>query len=198
MSFINLNIEKAQLLIEEFDLNKCVIIPSLIDEIVLKKVIPDSENIDFRDKLESDNDGKFGKILAIPYNETALKKFNFIFNSMELFRYLELISGCAKIDNFTGRIHKSESSCGHYIDWHGDNSDNRMIAMTICLSTTKYKGGHFQLRYKNDTTNLLDIGQLNFGDAILFKISPDLEHRLTEVTEGERLVGVGWFRQKNE
>ena len=119
-----------------------------------------------------------------------------IFNDKNLFNFLQTITNCKKINNFNGRIHRSVGLQEHEIDWHGDNVDNRLLAMTISLGIDKYIGGSLQIREKVLKNILGEFYQLNAGDAIIFQISPDLEHRLTKVELGTRTVGVGWFRSK--
>jgi hypothetical protein len=181
---------------EEFEKSKCIYLPNLIEENSLRRLLEKIEKITFETKLEADGQYKFGKILFIPQEEPIIFIFNMIFNDQELFDFLQTITKSKKINNFNGRIHRSVGLQDHEIDWHGDNADNRLLAMTISLGIDQYTGGFLQIREKVSKNILDEFGQLNAGDAIIFQISPDLEHRLTKVESGTRTVGVGWFRSK--
>jgi hypothetical protein len=179
---------------EDFKKYKCIFLPELLEKHTLGRLIEKIEKINFESKLENDEQGKFGKIKFIPQNEAVIFLFNMIFNETVFFEFIQKITENKKIDNFKGRIHRSVGLQNHEIDWHGDNSDNRLLAMTISLGKDTYTGGFLQIREKVSKKKLSEFGQLNAGDAVIFQISPDLEHRLTKVETGSRTVGVGWFR----
>ena len=181
---------------EDYEKSKCIYLPKLIEEKPLRRLLEKIENITFEIKFETADQEKFGKILFVPQDEPVIFIFNMIFNDKNLFNFLQTITNCKKINNFNGRIHRSVGLQEHEIDWHGDNVDNRLLAMTISLGIDKYIGGSLQIREKVLKNILGEFYQLNAGDAIIFQISPDLEHRLTKVELGTRTVGVGWFRSK--
>ncbi len=82
---------------------------------------------------------------------------------------------------------------GHY-DYHNDlpimnrklRSDYVMI--TAINSPDEYDGGNLQVRYGSETYSY----ELNKGECILF--DPNLWHRVTPVTKGERRVCVTWLQ----
>jgi hypothetical protein len=193
IDFKNFDIKKLQ---EDFEKLKCIYLPNFIEENPLRRLVEKIGKITFETKLEAEGLDKFGKILFAPQDEPVIFIFNMIFNDLELFDFLETITKCEKINNFIGRIHRSVGLQDHEIDWHGDNSDKRLLAMTISLGNDKYSGGSLQIREKVSKNILDEFGQLNAGDAVIFQISPDLQHRLTKVESGTRTVGVGWFRSK--
>ena len=113
-------------------------------------------------------------ILGVKLQKYLLFIYHFMMNDPELFEKLQEITGCGTIGNFFGRIHRSKGGEGHEIKWHGDNIDTRMIGMTMNLGTTKYGGGKFQLRKKGAENVLREFGQIDAGDAFIFRISPEL------------------------
>jgi hypothetical protein len=179
----------------EYANTNCVFLPGLLKKNVLDNLINKIGNIEFETKYETDDENKFGKVLFIPLNATILFTFQMIFNNKELFALLEKITGCQQIGNFVGRIHRSEEGGGHEIKWHGDNADSRLLAMTLNLGTDRYTGAEFQLRETATEKMLREFGQTEAGDAFIFKIAPELQHRLAPLKTGKRTVGVGWFRQ---
>src|SRR5690606_17972260 len=115
---------------------------------------------EFLTRLEVDEKtGVFGKVLYIPFESVMPFTLNFLMNDRVLFSKLIEITGCAPIGNFNGRIHRSEGGEQHEIEWHGDNSDNRLLAITINLGVDRYTGAKFQIRKKNSDTVLREFGQ---------------------------------------
>ncbi|MBI3589988.1 MAG: 2OG-Fe(II) oxygenase [Candidatus Melainabacteria bacterium] len=121
----------------------------------------------------------------------------FFVNDKKLFQVIEKVTGCCKIGSFTGRICRMSPGTGHRDAWHNDLVDNRMIAMSINLSTKAYEGGILQLKDINIGKVVKEVANTGFGDAVIFRISPKLVHRLTEVTgKASRTFFAGWFRSK--
>lgn len=180
----------------EFTNTGCVFLPGLLEHKVLQNFINKLSKTPFETKYETEQAGKFGKVLYVPPQSPVMYAFHMLFNNAELFTAIEAVTGCGQIGNFAGRIHRSEEAENHKIDWHGDNADNRLLAMTLSLGEERYTGGRFEMRKKGSSQLLREFGQLEAGDAIIFKIAPDLEHRLTELETGRRTVGVGWFRSE--
>lgn len=182
---------------DEFADKHCLLLPKFIEPSLLSYLIQNLSSVHFDTKLEMNNDDEFGKVLFVPLNEPILFVFNLLLNNQKLFNVIEQITKCEKIGNFFGRIHCSEANSNQQISWHGDNADNRLLGITVNLSTEKYKGGFFQLREKVSEKHLCEIGQTQAGDAFIFRIAPNLQHCLTVVESGgRRTVGVGWFRSK--
>lgn len=180
----------------EFEETKCIFLPNFIELRTLEILLSKIEKTGFQTKFESDNEEKFGKVFFIPQESPLIFTFNMLFTAPPLYTFLEKITGCPPIHNFIGRLHRSEGGEEHFIDWHGDNTDNRLLAMTLSLGRERYQGGLFQMREKDSGKILREFGQIETGDAFIFQIAPELEHRLTVVSEGRRTVGVGWFRGK--
>lgn len=179
----------------EYASTNCVFLPGLLKKHALDNLINKISNIEFETKYETDEKNKFGKVLFVPLNAPILFTFQMMFNNKELFALLEKITGCPTIGNFVGRIHRSEEGGEHEIKWHGDNADSRLLAITLNLGTDRYTGAHFQLREVASQKMLREFGQIEAGDAFIFKIDPELQHRLAPLETGKRTVGVGWFRQ---
>ncbi len=181
---------------DEFTATNCIFVPGFLSGSVLDNILKKLRDTTFETKFETESSQKFGKVLFVPLQNPVIFTFHLLLNNRDLFSVLEEITGCAEIGNFMGRIHRSLGGEDHAIDWHADTSDNRLLAMTLCLGTDQYTGGKLQLREADSEHIIREFGQLNAGDAILFKISPGLKHRLTIVETGCRTVGVGWFRSE--
>ena len=130
-------------------------------------------------------------------NKSIDSLLRFLINDQNLFQLVQMITGCSKIESFTGAVLRMTTDHGNYDSWHNDMADNHMIAISINLSTEIYGGGILEVRNCNSGEILHKIKNTGFGDCILFRVSPNLEHRVTNV-EGlvNRTVFAGWFRSK--
>jgi hypothetical protein len=180
----------------EYSRTHCVFLPGLIRKPALETLLGKLERTEFKSKFEFEEEHKFGKVLCVPFNDPLTLTVHLLFNDQKFFGLLERISGCSTIGNFIGRIHRSEEGKDHEIDWHGDNADQRLLAMTVGLGTDRYTGAQFELREKHSGRILRRIDRVGAGDAFIFGISPELQHRLTMLETGRRTVGVGWFRSQ--
>lgn len=179
----------------EFAESSLVFLPQFLEPSILNRLMERLTTTDFVTKYEMSGREDFGKTMFVPETEPVLFTFHLLLNNPQLFGIVEEITNCGAIGNFSGRMHRSQAGGNHSIDWHGDNADYRMIGLTVDLSREKYTGGKFQLRETATGKILREIGDTRAGDAFLFRISPDLQHRLTTlVSGGDRSVGVGWFR----
>jgi hypothetical protein len=126
---------------------------------------------------------------------TNLGLLLFVMNSQKLFDAVELITGCGKIGCFNGRVYRFESDANHHDSWHDDKADERrLVGISINLSEKIYSGGKFQIRDKQSRKLLHNVGNTGCGDAVIFRLSKQLEHRVTPVRTATRTVLVGWFQ----
>ena len=118
----------------------------------------------------------------------------FLLNDRRLFGGIEAITGCAPIQSFVPNVYQIVPGAGHYDDWHTDDDGTRMVALSVNMGRTPYTGGVLQVRRRRDQVPLHQIHNAGFGDALLLRIAPDLEHSLTPVTgDAPRIVLAGWF-----
>lgn len=186
------DIEKLR---SEFASQSCVLLPQLIEPSLLEHLRRQVATARLVTKFEGDDNERFGKVLFVPQTEPALFVFKLLMNNRRLFQAIEEITQCLPIGNFFGRLHSSVPGGNHHIAWHGDNADHRLLGLTVDLSTADYEGGVFQLRQKTSEAIICEVPRRQSGDAFVFRISPDLQHRLTVIESGgPRTVGVGWFR----
>src|SRR5882724_2697387 len=188
----NLEIEALR---REFQRRKCVRLPNLIEDSLLTEFVEKLKNTDFHPKTEGGPGDEFGQVLFVPDTQPALFLFQLLMNNPDLFQIIQQITGCPANGNFFGRIHRSSPGPEHKIEWHGDNSDHRLVGLSVNLSDDTFSGGSFQIREKKSEMILNEITNTQVGDAFIFGIDPELQHRLLSVSGGgNRTVGVGWFR----
>jgi hypothetical protein len=120
--------------------------------------------------------------------------FTIALNDPDLFGIVSAITDAKPIRCFTGRVYRRANDGGHYYPWHDDVSHGRLVGLSINLSAAPYTGGVLQLREAGSGRPIGEAANTGQGDAMLFRISPDLEHQVTPVTsQAPRLVLAGWF-----
>jgi hypothetical protein len=77
--------------------------------------------------------------------------------------------------------------------------DGRVVAVSINLSTGVYGGGVLRIRKVGSQQILSEAHNTGFGDALIFRVDPSLEHRITPV-EGDvpKTAMAGWFKTQPE
>lgn len=115
-------------------------------------------------------------------------------NDRRVFQAIEDITGCRGVVRFSGFIYRLAPGLGHHHNWHNDLKSQRVVAMSINLEDEPYTGGILQIRERETEAILEEVENTGPGDAILFRISPALQHRAIAVTSGVKTAFAGWFR----
>ncbi|HKR64114.1 MAG TPA: 2OG-Fe(II) oxygenase [Thermoanaerobaculia bacterium] len=127
----------------------------------------------------------------------ALDLLLFAMHSPALFAFIRSITSCESIGGFTGRIYRFDPHTPHHDSWHDDTAGgtgDRLIGFSLNLGSA-YRGGVFQLRRKEAPEEIVEIANTGEGDAFLFRIARELEHRVTPVIgEHAKTAFAGWFR----
>lgn len=119
----------------------------------------------------------------------------FLWNAPALSAAIDRIAGCGPIGCFEGRVYRMLPSHGHYDSWHSDVGEDRVVAMSVNLSTDCYEGGVTEFRLADESQPFHRLANTGFGDAIIFRIDPSLRHQVTEVTgQAAKTAYAGWFR----
>jgi hypothetical protein len=119
----------------------------------------------------------------------------FLLNDPALFAFVAEVCGTGPIGGFIGQIRRVEPGKGT-IGWHDDmhSSQRRLAAFTLNLSAGAYEGGTLQIARRGEPGILREEINAVPGDALLFRIAPDLVHRNTPVTGPEpKIMFSGWF-----
>jgi hypothetical protein len=126
----------------------------------------------------------------------VLEGLHLAVNDAPFLSIIETLTGCRPLRVFAGRVYRMTASAGHTTAWHDDVlSPNRRVGLSVNLSAHPYGGGVFQLRRTADERLLGEVHNLGLGDAVLFRLSPQLQHRVTDVTgEHAKTAFAGWFR----
>ena len=122
---------------------------------------------------------------------------DFLSNDAKLFQIVQHITGCTAIGCFEGRVYRMIPGHGHYDSWHNDMVEQRMVAMSINLSTEVYSGGVLQICEWPSRRILHEVANIGFGDSIIFRLSHHLKHRVTEVAGTvPKTAFAGWFKSQ--
>ena len=177
----------------EFQQKHCALLPKLLEPPLLDFLFERLERGLWRENVHED----IGVELVL--EDTAARGLlHFVANAPAFLKIVEQITGCHWLTQFSGRVYRFVPNCGHYDSWHNDNGDGRLIAMSLNLSPLGYEGGIFQLREWSSKRILAEIANTGWGDATLFRISGQIEHRVTEVKGTKpKTAFAGWFKSGN-
>ena len=124
----------------------------------------------------------------------TLALLHFVANTPPFLGLVREFTGCDSITRFEGRVYRMMPGSDHYDSWHHDAIAHRVVGMSLNLGPTPYTGGTFQLRKEGEHAVRQELPNTVPGDAILFRISPALEHRVTPVLGTEpKTAFAGWF-----
>lgn len=176
---------------DRFATEHCVVLENLLERPLLEKIQREIERAQWNIAAFDD----FGTELTL-HDSTAVNLLKFLLNGPEFLRLVRVITGCAQISDLTCRVYRLCAGSRHQLSWHTDASDpQRQVGFSLNLSTDVFHGGAFELRDRHTSGHLARVNNTGFGDALLFRISRDLQHRVAEV-EGTvaKTACAGWFR----
>ena len=107
---------------------------------------------------------------------------NFLMNNETLSNTVQRVTGCSQFGMYLGRIYRIVPTTiitilGTMI-WFLTES----LAMSINLTPEPYTGGTVQFRETQSGRIVNEVHNVGLGDAMIFRIAPFLEHRVTPVT----------------
>jgi hypothetical protein len=124
----------------------------------------------------------------------AFNLLHLVTNAPDFLGLIRDVTGCDEITRFEGRTYRMVPGKDHYDSWHSDAMGGRMVGMSLNLGVRPCVGGAFQLRESEGTKVLREIRNPVPGDAVLFRISQDLVHRVERLEGTEpRTAFAGWF-----
>jgi hypothetical protein len=123
-----------------------------------------------------------------------VSRMRFMLNDPSLYGAIQTVTGIQPLARFQGRIYRKLAAPEHFARWHDDlQGPLRLVGMSVNLSHEPYEGGVTEIRYKGSTDLIASVHNNGPGDALIFRIDPALEHRVTGVTGGVKTAVVGWF-----
>jgi hypothetical protein len=174
---------------ERYDRDNYVILPQLYEPALLEEIM---RRVDSAPFLHKDHDGVGNELCMDDSVTEAMMRF--FPNNPTFLRLLERITGEPRLGEFVGRVYRMTSSDGHYDGWHDDCCHQRVVTMSVNLSRQVYGGGALLMKRRDSDEIIQEIYNTGFGDALLFRISKQLKHRVQEV-KGEipKTAFAGWF-----
>jgi len=173
----------------EFERRHCVLLRQLVEPALLSTLQRAIAAASFFEKTNVN----IGDELRVRPGAVA-SAFEFVTNDPALFAFVRRISGCPPIGSYRGRVYTLLPRPGHMSDWHNDLLPHRMLTMSVNLGTEKYEGGVLQIRSRGTGAILTEVANTGPGDATIFRIADDLQHRVTPLTGTvARTAYAGWF-----
>lgn len=185
---------------EEFDRRHSLVLPAFLAPDVLKIIQVKLKDATFftAEHRETNTERLRAGELRMTPNST-LGALTLLCNDPVLIEYMQQISGFGRIADFVGRIYRFLPGSTHFWPWHDDDFEHRVIALSVNLSTGKYDGGRTQIRERGTKRIVGDLANTGYGDALMFRIAPYLQHRVAGVVGTvPKTTFAGWFRSQSE
>lgn len=174
---------------DEFRVHHSVRLPALLNATLIASVLEGTKRGTW---IGREHDG-IGREVILD-DARALDVLHFVANTPRLLALVKEITGCDTITTFEGRVYRMVPGADHFDSWHDDVGAHRLVGMSLNLGPDPYEGGTFQLRTDGEHAAPRELPNTVPGDAILFRISPELSHRVTPVVGSEpRTAFAGWF-----
>ena len=117
-----------------------------------------------------------------------------LINDPHLFEHVRRITGCKRIGRFDGDLYRMMPGPEHEESWHGEIFGHHMVEMSVDLSARPYSGGVLEIRDRYSQEVLHSEAEIEPGDAVLIRLAPFLQHRVTAVKgDSARTVYRGRF-----
>jgi hypothetical protein len=179
---------------ERYERDHYVILPQLYEPRLLEEIMLRVDAAPFQTKEHED----IARELCMDDKVTAAM-MEFFPNNPTFLRLVERITGQSRIGEFTGRVYRMTSSDRHFDHWHDDCTDSRVATMSVNLSRQVFGGGALQIRRHGTKELLQEVHNTGFGDALLFRVSRDLDHQVLNVTgDIPKTAFAGWFLDRED
>ena len=180
----------------EFAQRRCLVFKDFLHPKVLERVQKLIGKLEYYTRVDHDTEGKvFARELTLNERHPLASFMFMLLNHQELFDAIQRITGEERpIRYFRSRVYEFRSNPGHYDAWHDDNEKDQTIGLSVNLSPDPVDGGEFEIRDANELNVLKRVSGSRFGDAHIFQIGPEYQHRVLPVTgKNGRRNCAGWF-----
>jgi hypothetical protein len=174
----------------EFRERDCAVIRGFLEPAFLDELLPAIEQSGFRPRAHGHIGTEDSMEVGGPVASLLLAA-----NDPRLFEFVMDVTACGAIGCFDGRVYRLDPAQGHGDSWHSDVGDNRLVAMSVNLTTERYEGGELQIRDASSGEVTAEVGRTAAGDAVIFRIAERLRHRVSAVRgDVPRIAFAGWFK----
>jgi 2OG-Fe(II) oxygenase superfamily len=185
---------KLDTLRDRFATHHCVVLENLLEPVLLERI---QRHIDRAQWNRSAFDDGFSGTEFTLDEPVTCNLLGLLLNNENFLKAIRVITGCTQISDFSGRVYRMAAGPQHHLSWHNDIDikEKRQVGFSMNLSADVFRGGTFELRNRSTRTPLAQVNNTGFGDALLFRISADLQHRVTQVVgKVPKTACAGWFR----
>jgi hypothetical protein len=165
-------------------------LPQLLDPDLLESVLGRVAAATFRPRHHVNVDPPSVDLCMVPDAGSALLEL--VMNDPRLLELVRRVSDRPDITRFTGFVYRLTPAPGHEHHWHDDDTGDRAVALSLALSSA-FTGGLLHIREKSSGRVIAEVANAVPGDAVLFRVSPHLQHRALPVHTGQKTAFAGWF-----
>jgi SAM-dependent methyltransferase len=122
----------------------------------------------------------------------AVELLLLLLNDPGLFELVQAITGCERIGRFDGRVYRVLAA-GDDEAWHGEIFGYAPLEMSLDLSARPYSGGVLETRDRYSQETVGRQADIRPGDAVLVRLAPSVQHRVTAVEGASRTAYAGRF-----
>jgi hypothetical protein len=186
---------------EEFERQKLVHLPGLLSRELADSVRSGIERDGFEEPGLTDGEkssvyrgayqgGKVGQDLRDgPVARVIAERTN----DRRLLQFVQTVAGSPPLTKCIGRVFRL-FPMDDDLPWHTDAEGGRLADLIIDLSAAQHEGGRFEMRDAHTREILNTVDRMAFGDGLLIRISPDIEHHYKAVTGSiPKVTFSGWF-----
>ncbi|MEA2490011.1 MAG: hypothetical protein QOH21_1803 [Acidobacteriota bacterium] len=125
----------------------------------------------------------------------ALDLLLFVMNAPRLWEAVQEVTGIGGPASFGGRVYRFDPAVEHHDSWHDDSAGGgRLVGISVNLGRVPFRGGEFEIRAKGEPERIVSVANTGAGDAIVFRIAPELQHRVRPVVgDVPKTALAGWF-----
>jgi hypothetical protein len=181
---------------DRFATEHCVVLRNMLVVSLLEKIQRNIERAQWHSSVFTEFSGtEFSGTEFTLEDPFTVNVIDFLLNDPGFLDVIRGITDCKQISEFSGRVYRMAAGHQHHLSWHNDlNDESRRVGFSMNLSMGVFRGGGFALRNRLTKKLVAQVNNTGFGDAILFRISRDLEHRVSPVMEGvPKTACAGWF-----
>jgi hypothetical protein len=183
------SVAQVDTLRDEFQATHSTRLPALLDAALIQVVL---EGMGRGTWMSNEHVGLAREVILDDMR--TLDLLHFVANTPAFLALVRELTGCHAITRFEGRVYRMVPGTDHHDSWHDDAGEHRLVGMSLNLGPRPYAGGTFQIREKSERAVLRELPNTRPGDAILFRISDALTHRVTRVEGPEpKTAFAGWF-----
>ena len=179
---------------DQFASQHYIVLKNLIETVLLTRI---QRHIERAQWFSSSFEDGFSGTEFTLHDPTTCNVLALLLNNPQFLSVISTITDCEEISEFSGRVYRMVVGLEHHLSWHNDvdMEEKRQIGFSLNLSTDGFRGSTFELRKRSTSKLLARVNNTGFGDALLFRISPNLQHRVTQVMGTiPKTACAGWFR----